>query len=133
MTKPKITAKPGDWMERATELTKDRHLREQVQRIMPALTLIRGHKDVPLYEDVVQEAARLVALLETNPEYEQTANVGGIMVCRGPMQGYSIMVHAADVYVMHMGDLRDADGEGEHKWRKAQEYWAAGEEARREA
>jgi hypothetical protein len=93
--------------------------------LMEPLRLIRGTRDARSYEEVVRELAQLVALLELHPEIEQTANVGGIQVCRGPMEGYSVMLHAADVYVMHLGDMTNADGEGERRWRKAQDYWAA--------
>lgn len=123
---PKLNS--DGWGERSAELTKDKHVRAQVERIMEPLRLIRGTRDVRSFEEVLNDVAQLIALLELNPHVPETANVGGVKVCRGPMEGYSIMVHAADVFVMHMGDLGEDAGGG--KWRKAQQYWRAGQEAR---
>jgi hypothetical protein len=115
----------GEWSKRAAELVNDKHLREQVARIMEPLRMIRGSMNTRTYEEIVQEIAQLVALLELKPDVQQTANVGGVSVVRGPMQGYGIMLHAADVYVMHMGNMMD-DEDGPNRWHKAQEYWKNG-------
>ena len=120
-----------EWSERAQELTQDKHLREQVERIMGPLRLIQGAKDASPFEEVVHNVAQLVATLETRPELQQTANFGGVMVVRGPMQGYSILLHATDVFVMHLGtDAFDEEGSTHGRWHKAQEYWRAGQEAK---
>lgn len=123
-------SKKGDlWSKRTQVLMNDAHVRAQVERLMPAATLIHGTKDVRTVEEYHQEVAQLIAVLETHPEIERTANSGGIVVERGPMQGYSILLWAADVYVMHMGDVRDPE-QGTRDWRTANQLWEEGQEAR---
>lgn len=97
----------NEWSDRTAELRTDKHLRAQVKRIMKAYRLIHGTKDARSYEEVVDEVAQLVALLETSGE-QSTANVGGITVTRGPMEGYAIHLWATDVFVMHLSPFRRA-------------------------
>ena len=125
-----MSDKSSEWAERSAELKEDPHLRRQVKRLMKPLRLIQGERDAQSYEEVVDAAAQLVALLEVKPELQQTANVGGLMAVRGPMQGYSLMLHATDVYVMHLGSHSLRESGVNHEWDKAQQYWRDGEEAR---
>lgn len=90
------------WFDRAEELMKSPHLRTQVERIMPALVAIQGHRAVASFEDVLRNVAELVAILELNPLVEETACVDGITVTRGPMEGYGIHVWASTVFSMHL-------------------------------
>lgn len=115
-------SKATEWSQRAHQLTQDSHIREQAERLMEPLRLIRGVKEAPTYESVVATVAQLVALLELHPEKQMTANNGGIQVIRGPMEGYSVMLHATDVFVMHMDE-----------WTPAMSHWKAGQQARQES
>lgn len=89
----------GDRME---ALKKDSHILQQVERLMPALTLINGTKDVKSVQEYIEFVAVSVARLELKPRLEFSGNYGGICVARGPMQGYAIFIWATDVYAMHL-------------------------------
>jgi len=106
-----------EWMPRSAELKDNDHLLEQARRVYQILKVVRGIKDCPTYDVVVHELAQLVALVEVTGA-KQTANVGGIIVTRGPMEGYGVMMHVADIYVMHLAGQR-LDG-----WDQVHEYWA---------
>lgn len=108
-----------EWMPRFEELMTSKHLRQQAERAYEVHRIIRGTKDSLPWDDFHREVARLVALVEVTG-VKSTANVGGITVERGPMEGYSIMLHAADVYVMHMHSLSD---DPKKLWDRAMELW----------
>lgn len=90
--------------DRWEELNKDTHIRAQAERIMPALTLVQGTKNCPTLEDVIRDIATAIVALEESPEIQQTANVGGILVARGPNDGYGVYVWVTDIYHLRMDD-----------------------------
>lgn len=96
------------WTQRTESHKNDPHVQEQVRRLMRPLEVIRGTRGVDSYEEVLNTVAQLIATLEIMPEINATANTGGITVVRGPMEGYSIHLHAADVFVMRLSPYAEA-------------------------
>lgn len=91
--------------QRFSALTKDSHVKTQAERLMPVLQLIRGTKDCPTLDQVIKDIAIGIIALETStPRADRTANVGGITIERGPMDGYSVHLWAVDIFHMRMDD-----------------------------
>lgn len=110
-------------------LKEDKHVREQAERLIAPLAMIRGTRDAPSLDDVIDSLAQLIAVLETHPDLDQTANYGGISLGRGPVEGYGVYLHATDVFVLHMGDPANPDDATGGKWREAQDLWNKGRAA----
>lgn len=87
--------------ERQKVLRWDNHVRAQTEKVMEILRSVKGINHSS-FSEVVDHVALSIAILEADPECQQTANFGGVTVARGPMEGYSIHVHVTDVYVMHL-------------------------------
>lgn len=109
-----------EWSPRTQELVDNPHIREQAKRVHKILKIVRGTKDCPTFKETLTNIAQLVALCEVTG-CRRTANVGGITVERGPMEGYGISVHAADAYVLHIGMNAESGSQG---YQRAQEFWA---------
>jgi hypothetical protein len=92
-----------DFGDRYEKLTTNPHLIAQCERLMPVLTLIKGTKDCPALGRVIGDVVMGIIALEKYPDINQTANVGGVIVVRGPYEGYSVQLWATDIYVMQMG------------------------------
>lgn len=114
-----------EWMPRAEELMKSNHLRQQAKRAYKAYKIIHGTKDAASFKAFHIEVARLVALVEVTGK-STTACVGGVLVQRGPMEAYSIHLWSADVFVMHLADLRN---DPKNMWDRAMELWNRGQKA----
>jgi hypothetical protein len=110
-------------------LKEDKHVQEQAKRLVEPLAVIRGTKDAPSLDSVIDTLAQLIAILETRPDIDQTANYGGISLTRGPMEGYGVLLHATDVFVMHLGDPANPDDSWGGKWREANDLWSKGKAA----
>lgn len=90
----------GDWMS-LLQKGLVAHVREQVERIMPALTLIQGTATVRDVDDYVQDILVAISALRVHRDTNATANCGGIVVIRsyeGDNENYEIALVASKVY-----------------------------------
>lgn len=111
------TIAPGDWTALATELQKNTHVREQVERIMEPLRLMHGTREVSSFDEVLGIVCQQLAILILDDTVESCANHGGIQVVRstkdvgggGYPDNYAIMLHSAEVYGFQMwgADLKE--------------------------
>lgn len=88
--------------DRYFELIESKHVREQAERILPALTLIEGTRDASSLKEVIDRIATGIMALERFPDIQQTSNNGGITLIRGPRDGYSVHLWATDIYHLHL-------------------------------
>lgn len=114
---------------RHAALTKDKHVREQAERLIAPMTLIHGSKGAPSLDGVIDTLAQLVAMLEVRSDLDQTAVIGGISLTRGPIEGYGVLLHATDVFVLHLGDPANPDDKHGGEWREANDLWSKGRAA----
>lgn len=76
------------------------HVRAQVERVMPALTLVRGTAEVSTVDQVVHEVCLMMDALRAY-DGPVTANSGGLRVAKqyvGGNENYEICVVASTVY-----------------------------------
>lgn len=95
---PGLRGPSGDWIDLQHRV----HVREQVERIMPALTLIQGTATVRSVDEYVNDILIAMAALRSEPDVNVTANCGGIRVARcqfdGDNENYEICLVASKVY-----------------------------------
>lgn len=94
----------ADWWERTTKYEADSHVQAQVDRIIEPYRLIHGTKDALTPPELLTLVARLMAVLDVNPDVERTANDSGIVVVRSPVDGnYDILLWACTAYGIQLG------------------------------
>lgn len=89
--------------QRIAALRENRHVQEEVQRLMEPLRVIKGTQSCPTYEAVLNNVATIIVAMQENPELTTSANNSGIIVHRGPIEGYTISLWAASVYSLQVG------------------------------
>ena len=93
--------------KRSEQLTENPHLRQEAERVHETLRIVAGIRDCPSLDEVTATLALLTALLDHQPEVEQTADNGGIMLRRTPGGGsYSVFVRAASIHQLALPLLR---------------------------
>lgn len=94
--------KTDGWWERTVELTKNKHVRQQVKRVRKAQRIISGEMHIMSFKETLQVVCQQIAALELNPELEGCANDSRIMVRRSPgmHENFTIYLDASTVYGM---------------------------------
>ena len=97
-----MTLKSEGWWDRASELMKNKHIRQQVRRIRKAQRVIAGEMNIMSFKETLQVVCQQIAALELNPDLEGCANDSRIMVRRSPgmPENFTIYLDAATVYGM---------------------------------
>ena len=86
--------------ERVMELREDSHIKAQAERAHEVLKFALGVRNAPDLQEIANDIAHSVSILEVNPEQKMTW--GLVLVTQGPMDGWTVYVPSADVYRMHL-------------------------------
>lgn len=100
---------------RAQVLQKDPHLREQVERQMPAYRLLVGDNAASDVDSIIEDVALAIAILEAMPQEERTTgrtvDGGALVVQWNPASGYNLLLRGPIVYLMRLEHFGRPDTE----------------------